>query len=74
MREDIRLGRLGYALTSSLPTLVVLLTGAIGIWLVYIGWPRRIGRGLFCKRCGYYQEDRGKRVDESRISHKWGCI
>jgi hypothetical protein len=35
-------------------------TAAIGVWLVYLFWPRRLGWGLHCKRCGYYQERQGR--------------
>lgn len=58
--EHAGVRRLGPALTASLPALIVLLTGTIGVWMVYIGWPRRVGRGAHCAACGYYQENQGK--------------
>lgn len=54
-----RLDQVAPAIVLSLPVLVETLTAAIGAWLVFLFWPRREGRGLHCKKCGYYQERRG---------------
>lgn len=55
-----RLDQLAPAVVGALPTLVELLTAPIGVWMVYLFWPRHEGRGLHCRRCGYYQEPKGK--------------
>jgi hypothetical protein len=56
------LGRVLPAMVAALPALVELLTAAIGLLLVVLHWPGRVGRGQYCARCGYYQEDRGRLV------------
>src|ERR1043165_7580735 len=53
------LRQLAPAIVLTLPTLVEILTAAIGVWVMMLFWPRHVGRGLHCKRCGYYQEQHG---------------
>lgn len=48
------------AILATVPVFIHTLSACIGVWLVFLGWPRRIGRGAYCRACGYYQESRGK--------------
>lgn len=47
------------AVLAALPMLIQVGTAAVGGYLLWIGWPRRIGREPHCGRCGYHQEQEG---------------
>ncbi len=50
------------AMVAALPMLIKSGSAALGAYLVWCGWPRKRGRGLHCRRCGYHQEDQGRIV------------
>lgn len=51
-------------MVAALPLLIKTGTAALGVFLIYRGWPRRFGRGVHCRKCGYRREDDGRLVSQ----------
>jgi len=56
------LGSSSLGMVAALPLLIKTATAALGLYLIFRGWPRRIGRGMHCRKCGYRREDDGRIV------------
>ncbi len=64
LEQRSSLGSSSNGMVAALPLLIKTGTAALGIFLIFRGWPRRIGRGNHCRKCGYRREDDGRLVSQ----------